>query len=274
MYTTMAFFALTASITSGNLTPAPTWQTDYRTAQTHVASAGKPMAIFIATGNAGWESVLKDGIDAGTKRVLAEKFVCLFVDASTAPGRDLAEAFALTRGLVISDRTGTAQAYSLAGDLTKDELARTLDKYSDGKAVETTETVLRGTELAYGGSCASGKCSTGTCSTGTCATTTACATGTCGSPVMHMASAPCSTGHCGTQTATYGSSRQGGFGCFKSKCGNTMPTCGTPCAAPAPCATSNCGTTRSGCFGGMKGSFGGFGMKSCGGSSCSSGGCR
>src|SRR5215213_9637452 len=121
MYTTIALFALTASVTSGNLTPAPTWQTDYRTARATVASAGKPMAIFIANGNA-WESIVKDGIDAGTKKILAEKFVCLFVDASTAEGRGLAQAFQVGRGLVISDRTGAAQAYSLAGDLTKAEL--------------------------------------------------------------------------------------------------------------------------------------------------------
>src|SRR5262245_24986771 len=104
MYTTMAFFALTASLSSGTLTPAPAWQTDYRAAQTQVTSAGKPMAIFIANGQAGWESVVKDGIDANTKRVLAEKFVCLYLDASTSQGRAVAQAFEVGRGLVISDR--------------------------------------------------------------------------------------------------------------------------------------------------------------------------
>ena len=258
MYTTIALFALTASVTTGNLTPTPTWQADYRTAQATVASASKPMAIFIANGT-GWESIVKDGIDAVTKRVLAEKFVCLFVDASTAQGRGVAEAFQVGRGLVISDRTGTVQAYSLAGDLTKAELATTLAKYSDGKAVETTETVLRGSEIVYGGR-ATGNCSTGTCYTGTCAT------GTCGSPVYYQGTAPA------TAPAP-------------------APVAAPVVAAPAPCPTGSCGTTtncgsarkcgfgggtRSSCFGGFnKCGFGG-GMRSCGGfgGGCSSGGCR
>ena len=261
MYTTIALFALTASVTTGNLAPAPTWQADYRTARTTVASASKPMAVFIANGS-GWESIVKDGIDAGTKRVLAQKFVCLFVDASTAEGRGLAEAFQVGRGLVISDRTGTVQAYSLAGDLTKAELTTALEKYSTGTAVDTTETVLRGSELAYGGKCSTGTCYTGTSFAGTCTT------GTCGStvayqgapavapapaaaPVTYAAPAGCATGSCGAPAAHCGSTGQGGFGCFQSKCGGSMPSCGSR--------------------------FGGFGR--CGGGmkwggGCSTGGCR
>ena len=309
MYTTIALFALTASVTTGNLAPAPTWQTDYRTAQATVTSAGKPMAIFIANGT-GWESVVKDGIDAGTKKVLAEKFVCLSVDASTVQGRSLAQAFQVGRGLVISDRTGTVQAYSIAGELTKAELTSALEKYSEAKAVETTETVLRGSEIAYGGSCSTGTCYTGTCTTGTCgspvyfqgtvapgapgapataapapAPAPAAGTVVTGAPV-YAAPAPyatggCATGGCGTASSC-GSSRGcfSGFGCFRSKCGNSMPSCGTSYAAPAPsCNTSyaapSCGTRSSG-FGGFShcGGFGG-GFKSCGtGGGCSTGGCR
>ncbi|HVK09227.1 MAG TPA: hypothetical protein VM597_10660 [Gemmataceae bacterium] len=300
MYTTIALFALTASVTTGNLA-TPTWQTDYRAAQAAVTVSGKPLAVFIANGT-GWESVVTDGIDANTKKVLAEKFVCLFIDATTFEGRNLATAFQVGRGLVISDRTGTVQAYSVAGDLTKSELATVLTKYSDGTAVETTETVLRGSEIAYGGSCSTGKCYTGTCATGTCGSpvyfqgtvapgTTAPAAPAAAAPVtaaptaapVYAAPTPCATGGCGTTTSC-GSSRGcfSGFGCFRSKCGGSMPSCGTPCAAPAPapvCHTSyaapSCGG-RSGCFGGFnKCGFGG-GMKSCGtwGGGCSTGGCR
>jgi hypothetical protein len=285
MYTAIALFALTATVTTGNLNPAPTWQTDYRTAHAAVTTAGKPMAIFIANGT-GWESIVKDGIDAGTKKVLAEKFVCLFVDASTAQGRGLAQAFQVGRGLVISDRTGTVQAYSMAGDLTKAELTTALTKYSDAKAVETTETILRGSEIAYGGACYTGTCYSGTCTTGTCgspvyyqgtvapgapataAPAPAAGTVVTGAPVT-AAPAPCATGGCGTPVH-YGSARHcgsGGFGCFRSKCGGSMPSCGTPCAAPVYVAPApSCGS-RSSCFGGFShgGGFGG---------GCSTGRCR
>ena len=59
-------------------------------------------------------------------------------------GRALASSFEVaTRGLIISDRKGTAQAYSLSGALTKAELAQTLEKYADARTLQNTETVVR-----------------------------------------------------------------------------------------------------------------------------------
>src|SRR5918993_973363 len=71
-------------------------------------------------------------LDPELKRLLANKFVCVYVDTDTAVGRSLAGAFEVaSKGLVISDREGTSQAYSLSGDLTKDELSRTLATYAE-----------------------------------------------------------------------------------------------------------------------------------------------
>ena len=63
--------------------------------------AASAMAIFIANGAAGWDSIVKDGIDGTTKRVLADKFVCLFVDASTAQGRGVADPEPFKRALTL-----------------------------------------------------------------------------------------------------------------------------------------------------------------------------
>jgi hypothetical protein len=89
--------------------------------------------------------VVRDGaLDPELKRTLANKFVCLYVDTDTTAGRSLAGVFEVSKGLVISDRAGTSQAYSLSGDLTKDELSRTLAKYADpDREVRTTDTVIR-----------------------------------------------------------------------------------------------------------------------------------
>jgi hypothetical protein len=100
----------------------------------------------VGSGQDGWRKVVRDGgLDPALNRLLAEKFVCLYVDTDTAVGRSLAGAFELAgRGLVISDRTGTSQAYSLSGDLTRAELVRALEKYAGAERdVRSTETVVR-----------------------------------------------------------------------------------------------------------------------------------
>jgi len=145
MYTLMAVVALTTSVSTATLSQTPTWQIDYAAARARAAVVGKPMAVFVGSGQDGWGSVVRDGsMDRAVNRLLAEKFVCLYVDTTTAAGRSLAGAFEVAgRGLVISDRKGTSQAYSLSGDLTKAELVRALEKYADAGEAQATETVVR-----------------------------------------------------------------------------------------------------------------------------------
>jgi hypothetical protein len=146
MYTLMAVVALTTSVSTATLSQNPTWLNDYGAARDRVAVAGKPMAVFLGSGQDGWGSVVRDGtFDPALNKLLADKFICLYVDTTTAAGRSLAGAFEVAgRGLVISDRKGTSQAYSLSGDLTKSELVRALEKYADaGPEAQATETVIR-----------------------------------------------------------------------------------------------------------------------------------
>lgn len=136
MYTAMALVALTM----GNLTSNPTWLDDYSAAQAKVTVAGKPMAVFVGTGKAGWEAAVRDGIDPSVSKLLAEKYVCLYVDASTAKGKSLATAFQVgDRGVILSDRTGKTQAYSAAGTISRSELSRALVAYSDVEVAQKTD---------------------------------------------------------------------------------------------------------------------------------------
>src|SRR6476659_8123001 len=142
----MAAATLAAGISPSMLSPEPTWLNDYTLAQLRVAAVKKPMAVFVGSGKDGWGKVVRDGaLDPVLKRTLASRFVCVYVDTDTAAGRSLAGAFEVaSKGLIISDRAGTSQAYSLSGDLTKDELSRTLVKYADpDRDVRTTDTVVR-----------------------------------------------------------------------------------------------------------------------------------
>ena len=142
----MAAATLAAGISPSALSPEPAWLNDYTAAQTRVAAVHKPMAVFVGSGKDGWGKVVRDGaLDPELKKTLAQKFVCVYVDTDTAAGRSLAGAFEVaSKGLIISDRAGTSQAYSLSGDLTRDELARTLAKYADSdREVRTTDSVVR-----------------------------------------------------------------------------------------------------------------------------------
>jgi hypothetical protein len=146
MYTIMAVVALTTGISTAKLSPAPTWLNDYQIAQRRVTEAGKPMAVFVGSGQEGWGKVVRDGaIDPAVTKLLAEKYVCLYVDTETTSGRALAGMFQVAnRALIISDRTGGSQAYSLSGTLTRAELVQTLEKYADtGKEFRSTETIVR-----------------------------------------------------------------------------------------------------------------------------------
>jgi hypothetical protein len=143
MHTLLAVIALTSGLTTGNISSNPSWLTDYAAARQQVAAIGKPMAVFVAGGQEGWTKVVRGGdLSPEARKLLTEKYVCLYVNTETATGQTLAGAFQVSRGLVISDRAGTSQAYSLSGDLTGTELVQTLEKYSD-REVRATETVVR-----------------------------------------------------------------------------------------------------------------------------------
>lgn len=148
MHTMMALLALAAGTSVGRLSGEPAWLTDYAQAMKHVATAQKPMAVFVGNGPDGWAKVVSDGLDPAAKKLLAEKFVCVYADTDTAAGKSLAGAFEVSKGLIISDRTGERQAYRLSGTLTQAELSRTLEKYRAAKDIQTTETVVRGAPAA------------------------------------------------------------------------------------------------------------------------------
>ncbi|HEX3151081.1 MAG TPA: hypothetical protein VHR66_23580 [Gemmataceae bacterium] len=147
----MVAAALAAGMTPANLATEPTWLNDYAAAQTRVQAIKKPMAVFVGSGKDGWAKIVKSGsIDPEINKLLANKFVCVYADTDTTAGRALATAFEVTnKGLVISDKAGTTQAYNLSGDLTREELSQTLVKYAAlDKEVRATESVGRAAAVA------------------------------------------------------------------------------------------------------------------------------
>lgn len=147
----MVAASLAAGMAPANISAEPTWLNDYSAAQTRVHAIKKPMAVFVGSGKDGWAKVVKNGsIDPEINKLLANKFVCVYLDTDTADGRKLATAFEVnSKGLIISDKAGTTQAYSLSGDLTREELSQTLVKYAAlDKEVQATESVVRDRPVA------------------------------------------------------------------------------------------------------------------------------
>jgi hypothetical protein len=100
------------------------------------------MAVFVGNGKTGWEGVIAGGLDPAVSKLLSEKFVCLYVDTTTTRGRGLATALQVgERGLVISDKAGSTQAYSANGTVSAVEAQRALLAYAEPAMVSRTEIV-------------------------------------------------------------------------------------------------------------------------------------
>jgi hypothetical protein len=141
MYTSILMLALSVT-PSADLTSL-SWSTDYGTASRQSVAAKKPLAVVLGTGEAGWEKLDREGrLTTEAKGLLADKYVCVYVNTETPSGQRLAKAFEMPngRGIVISDRTGDVQAFRHEGDLTNRDLVRYLERYADqDREVRITE---------------------------------------------------------------------------------------------------------------------------------------
>src|SRR5262245_30144201 len=150
MYTSLVLFALAAPAAEEKLT----WGHDYQAARKECASKGKPMAVFLGSGKAGPDKVVRGGLNGEAQRLLADGYVCVAIDTSTEAGRGLAERFEMPtgQGLVISDHTGKLQAFRHEGELGSAELGTYLRRYADhGHVVQNTETATTGRTSYYAG---------------------------------------------------------------------------------------------------------------------------
>src|SRR5438067_1294696 len=145
MYTSVVLFAL-AGYTTPFYTPvAPTWFNDYDRASKLGHQEGRPLAVFLAPGNTGPQKTITEGkLDKDVEKLLSAHYVCVFLDTSKEANQRLAARFELEhgKGIVISDRSGSKQAFRKEGVLPSRDLERSLRRYADaGRVVNETETV-------------------------------------------------------------------------------------------------------------------------------------
>ncbi len=136
MYAPALLLALTQVVSA--LSPSPQWTNDYRQALKQGEALGKPLAVFIGSGTAGWNAASTHGeLDNEARRLLNTKYVCLYIDASTPEGKKVADSFEARNlpTLVISDRSRAYQAYRQTGSLSPSQLTSVLQRYSGAAEV-------------------------------------------------------------------------------------------------------------------------------------------
>lgn len=134
MYTSLLLVALSGPVTPAATPEKPAWLQDYGLARTEGRKEGKPLAVFIGSGESGWEQLSREGAFGNEiAGLLADNYVCVYVDANSKAGRKLASAFEITEdtGIVLSDRGGDLQAFRHEGTLANQDLKRYLRKYAE-----------------------------------------------------------------------------------------------------------------------------------------------
>jgi hypothetical protein len=124
-----------------SLNPAPDWNRDYAQALTRAKAAHKPMAVFIGTGAEGWKALCAEGeLSLETRRLLANHYVCVYVDASEARREKLVRSFEAGQSplVVLSSQNRDYQAYRHAGKVTQANLAEALQRHAVEDFLEST----------------------------------------------------------------------------------------------------------------------------------------
>jgi hypothetical protein len=126
-------FLLMLTLTAGDLpAPAPGWNADYLLARQRAAQADKPLAVFIGLGEKGWQALGAEGrLSPEVCGLLAERYVCVYLDASRWAGYEWARAFDADQApmLILSDHSGNYQVFRQVGAMSNASLLEALERY-------------------------------------------------------------------------------------------------------------------------------------------------
>lgn len=133
MYHAVVLVALTGWIAHSSI-EEPSWMKNYDTARKEAQERAKPLAVIVGSGVSGWNKLADDGqLGLEAKRLLAKDYICLYVDTEHIAGQKLADSLEIDQpvGIVITDRTGSLQAFRHQGELGNQDLAHYLRRYGD-----------------------------------------------------------------------------------------------------------------------------------------------
>jgi hypothetical protein len=133
---------LFALLVSGTLNPSPSWHHDYGQTLTRAQAAKKPVAVFIGSGADGWKAACHEGeLSLDVRRLLANHYVCVYVDAGHPAQESLARSFEAGQSplVILSSRNGAYQAYRHSGKLANASLAKALQRHASEDILEVFE---------------------------------------------------------------------------------------------------------------------------------------
>jgi len=145
MHTSLIMVALMVPAQSPASTTTLKWQDSYGTARQMGRQESKPLAVFIGNGPTGWKRVAEQGdLSDKARRVLAEGYVCLYIDRTQPGGEQWAETFQVPSGpgLVLSSRDGEGQAFFHTGKLSAGDLEDRLARYASAETITRTEMLV------------------------------------------------------------------------------------------------------------------------------------
>jgi hypothetical protein len=151
MYTSIGLAALAGLFLSAPVAETPTWRLSYDQARHEGRRDGKPLAVVIGSGKKGFEGLSTQGkLSKQVRNLLANHYIPVYVDASTAAGGKLAAEFAIAeKGLVISDRSGQFQAFFHTGTLDDDLLTSQLRRFMNPPLIAQATERLGSTQVSY-----------------------------------------------------------------------------------------------------------------------------
>jgi thioredoxin-related protein len=139
MYTSIALLALSGFLAAEPVQNDRAWQTSYSEANQQGRNEGKPLAIFFGSGKSGPGNLIRKGkLNKSLQKILADKYVCVYVNTRTKTGKQLAKKFHVTKGVVISDREGKLIALRHEGKIAPRDLKRYLKRFADPDLVVRT----------------------------------------------------------------------------------------------------------------------------------------
>lgn len=150
MYTSVLL--LTIAQICGTLSPPPYWNRDYRLAWERAEAAQRPLAIVVNGGKNGWNGISTNGeLGLEVRKLLAEKYICLYVDAAEPEGQDLAKSFKAAQlpTLILSDRSRAYVALRHSGPLESDQLVQVLQRYTTAQVATVSPPVIESQPVYY-----------------------------------------------------------------------------------------------------------------------------
>lgn len=134
MYTSVALLALAGFFDAAAAQPGVSWLTDYSQAMKRGKEEGKALAVFLGSGQTGYQQLVKEGqLGDAAAKVLKASYLPVYLDVSTPAGQKVAKDLGITqgKGLVISDHSCQIQAFWHDGSLAQQDLVQSLKRFSD-----------------------------------------------------------------------------------------------------------------------------------------------